>query len=157
MEIRQDDLTGAVVIALLQEHLDNMYLITPPGSVHALGLDGLRSPNITFWSAWQEDDLLGCAALKQLDERNGEIKSMRTALQHRGKGVATSLLKHIISVARQRQYHSLKLETGSFAEFVPARKLYQSNGFELCGPFADYRPDYNSVFMTLRLIGQNSA
>ncbi len=152
MEIRQDDLSGPAIIALLQEHLDEMHRITPPGSVHALDLDGLRAPEITFWCAWQGDELLGCAALKQLDCRSGEIKSMRTASRHRGKGVAASLLQHVIRVAQQRAYTELKLETGSFAWFEPARALYRRHGFVECGPFADYRPDPNSVFMVKSLL-----
>lgn len=151
MEIRIDDLQGREVAALLQEHLDDMHRITPPGSVHALDLDSLRSPNITFWCAWNGDELMGCGALKQLESRCGEIKSMRTAGKYREKGVASKILEHIIGVARERNYHSLKLETGAFPQFAPARKLYESRGFKFCGPFADYRPDPNSVFMSLEL------
>ena len=157
MDIRQDDLSGPAIIALLQEHLDDMYRITPAGSVHALDLAGLRMPAISFWSAWQEQELLGCAALKELDISTGEIKSMRTARQHRGKGVAAALLQHIIAVATQRQYQMLKLETGSFPEFAPARSLYLRHGFEFCGPFADYRADPNSVFMELKLESSGEA
>jgi putative acetyltransferase len=151
MDIRQDDLSGPAIIALLQEHLDDMHCITPAGSVHALDLAGLRMPAITFWSAWREQELLGCAALKELDSRSGEIKSMRTARPHRGKGVAAALLRHIIGVAAQRQYQVLKLETGSFPAFAPARSLYLRHGFEFCGPFAGYRDDPNSVYMELML------
>lgn len=149
MEIRQDDLTGAAIIALLQEHLDEMHRITPPGSVHALDLARLRAPQITFWCAWQGDELLGCAALRELDKGSGEIKSMRTASRHRGKGVAAALLLHVMGVAQQRAYKELKLETGVFPEFAPARRLYLRYGFEFCEPFADYRADPNSVFMEL--------
>jgi len=147
MEIRRDDLRGKAIIALLQEHLDEMHRITPAESVHALDLAGLRAPNVSFWCAWQSEELLGCAALKQLDSHSGEIKSMRTAKPHRGKGVAGSLLLHIIEVAQQRGYDVLKLETGSFAEFEPARSLYQRHGFVFCEPFAPYLADPNSVFM----------
>ena len=151
MKIRTDDLQGREVAALLQEHLDEMHRITPAGSVHALDLDSLRSPDITFWCAWDGDALMGCGALKQLDSRCGEIKSMRTAGKHRGKGVASKILEHIIGVARERNYRKLKLETGAFPEFAPARKLYESRGFTFCGPFAGYLPDPNSVFMSLQL------
>lgn len=151
MEIKRDDLTGAAVIALLQEHLDEMHRITPVGSVHALDLAGLRVRAITFWSAWREGELLGCAALKELDKNTGEIKSMRTARQYRGQGVAAALLRHILDVAEQRNYETLKLETGSFSEFAPARELYMRHGFEFCEPFADYLADPNSVFMELKL------
>ncbi len=151
MEIRPDDLCNPVVIALLQEHLDEMHRITPPGSVHALDLAGLRAANITFWCAWQGEELMGCAALKQLDHHTGEIKSMRTAQRHRGKGVAAGFLEHIIATARHRGYADLKLETGSFPEFAPARSLYQRYGFVLCEPFAYYQLDPNSVYMVKNL------
>lgn len=157
MEIERDDLTGTAVIALLREHLDDMRRITPPGSVHALDVDRLRAPGITFWAAWENGELLGCAALKELDAQLGEVKSMRTAKRHRGKGVAAALLRHLIEVAGQRGYRSLKLETGSFAEFAPARNLYARHGFEFCGPFGDYREDPNSVFMTLELPAREPA
>ncbi|WP_179228658.1 GNAT family N-acetyltransferase [Leptolyngbya ohadii] len=148
MEIREDDLTGKAIAQLLREHLDNMYAITPPESVHALGIEALRSPEISFWSAWEGDELLGCGALKQLDPYSGEIKSMRTANGHRRKGVAAKILEHIIQEAEQRGYDRLYLETGSFSEFAPARALYEKYGFEFCEPFADYTDDPNSVYMT---------
>lgn len=151
MEIREDDLTGNAIAHLLQEHLDDMHEITPPESVHALDLDALRSPNVTFWSAWKGDTLLGCGALKELDSTSGEIKSMRTAKAHQSKGVASKILEHMIEEARRRGYQTLNLETGSLIEFVPARALYERHGFEYCGPFADYVEDPNSVFMTKKL------
>lgn len=151
MRIREDDLTGKKIAALLQEHLDNMYEITPPESVHALDLAALRSPNITFWTAWEGDELLGCGALKELDAKTGEIKSMRTATAHRRKGVASKILEHIIQEAERRGYDRLNLETGAFPEFAPARALYARYGFEYCAPFADYTNDPNSAFMTKKL------
>ena len=149
--IREDDLTGAEIAALLQEHLAHMYRITPPGSVHALDLDRLRSPTVTFWSAWQGSALVGCGALKALNAHSGEIKSMRTARGYRRQGVAAKILTHILQVARARGYDRLYLETGAFPAFAPARALYERYGFEYCGPFGDYGPDPNSVFMTLGL------
>lgn len=151
MEIREDDLTGKAIARLLQEHLDNMYAITPPESVHALGIEALRSPEITFWSAWEGDELLGCGALKQIDSRSGEIKSMRTANAHRRRGVAAKILEHIVREAEQRGYDRLYLETGSFPEFAPARALYEKYGFAFCEPFADYTDDPCSVFMVKEL------
>ncbi len=151
MEIREDDLTGKAIADLLREHLENMYEITPPESVHALDLEALRSPDITFWAAWEGNELLGCGALKELDSRSGEIKSMRTANVHRRKGVASKILEHIIQEAKRRGYDCLNLETGSFPEFAPARALYTRYGFEYRGPFADYIDDPNSVFMTKKL------
>lgn len=151
LDILEDDLSGEAVIGLLREHLDDMYAITPPESVHALDIDGLRQPDVTFWSAWRGEALAGCGALKALDDTHGEIKSMRTARAHRGQGVASALLRHIVAEARRRGYRRLSLETGVEAPFEPARALYHRHGFEYCGPFADYVEDPNSVFMTLPL------
>ncbi|HSM84016.1 MAG TPA: GNAT family N-acetyltransferase [Nodosilinea sp.] len=152
MNIREDDLTGPQIIALLREHLENMHAITPPGSVHALDVERLRADNITFWTAWAGDDLLGCGALKELDPTSGEIKSMRTPALHRRQGIASGILEHIINVARQRGYTHLYLETGAFPAFAPARALYARYGFEPCGPFGDYTNDPNSAFMTKTLL-----
>jgi putative acetyltransferase len=151
LEIREDNLTGKKVADLLQEHLENMHEITPPESIHALDLEALRSPNITFWTAWENDELLGCGALKELDARNGEVKSMRTVKAHRRRSVASKILEHIIKEAERRAYDSLNLETGAFPEFAPARALYLRYGFEYRGPFAEYIDDPNSVFMTKKL------
>jgi putative acetyltransferase len=151
LQIREDDLTGQAIADLLQEHLADMYEITPPGSVHALDLEALRSPDITFWAAWEGLELLGCGALKELDAKNGEIKSMRTAKAHRRKRVASKILEHMIAEAKQRGYVRLNLETGSFPEFAPARALYTRYGFDYCGPFAEYIDDPNSAFMTKKL------
>ena len=151
MEIRLDDLRGAEIRALLEEHLRNMHELSPPESVHALDLDALRHASITFWTAWEGDELLGCGALKELDPRHGEIKSMRTAMAHRGKGVARAILERIVQEARARSYARLSLETGSAIQFLPARRLYESFGFACCAPFAQYTEDPNSVFMTREL------
>lgn len=148
MDIREDDLTGDRITGFLREHLENMFEITPPESVHALGLEALRAPDITFWSVWEDDDLLGCGAMKEMDAKSGEVKSMRTVVAHRGKGVASQMLEHILQEARWRGYERLYLETGAMPEFAPARNLYLRYRFEVCGPFADYGDDPNSVFMT---------
>ena len=148
MEIRTGGLDHPDVAALLQEHLRGMAELSPPESIHALGLDGLRESRITFWCAWQGEELLGCGALKQLDDAHGEIKSMRTASRHRRKGVAAAMLEHILAEARRRAYTQLSLETGSMQGFEPARALYARYDFQPCGPFADYTDDPNSVFMT---------
>lgn len=150
-EIRLDDLRGPEIAALLQEHLDDMKLHSPPESIHALDLEKLRRPEITFWSLWQDGELLGCGAIKQLDATHGEIKSMRTSNRHRRKGVAARMLQHILDEAKQRGYQRLSLETGSPAAFVPARELYARFGFRYCAPFADYVHDPYSVFMTREL------
>jgi len=147
--IRRDDLRGPEIRALLEEHLRNMHALSPPESVHALDLDALRRPDITFWTVWHGADLLGCGALRELDATHGEIKSMRTAQAHRRRGAARFVLEHIIAEARARAYTRLSLETGSMAAFQPAQQLYRSFGFEYCASFGDYpADDPNSVFMT---------
>lgn len=151
MEIKVDDLTGEAIIRLIGEHLHGMALTSPPESIHALDLDGLKKPEITFWSIWDEGDLAGCGALKGLDDKHGELKSMRTASNHLRKGAARKLLLHIIEEAKKRGYDSISLETGSMEEFLPARRLYESFGFIYCPPFADYKEDPNSVFMIKKL------
>ncbi|KRC31247.1 hypothetical protein ASE10_18505 [Lysobacter sp. Root76] len=151
MQIRAGELDHPEVIALLREHLQGMARLSPPESIHALDLDGLRRPGISFWSAWQDGQLLGCGALKQLDPEHGEIKSMRTAARHLRKGVAAAMLDHLIDEAGRRAYRRLSLETGSMDGFEPARRLYTRFGFDPCGPFADYVDDPNSVFMTKHL------
>ncbi len=151
MMIKIDDLRGPEIQALLQEHLDNMKLYSPPESIHALDVEALRKPEITFWTAWEDGELLGCGALKELDPQHGEIKSMRTSARHRRQGVARALLTHIMEEARRRGYRRLSLETGSNAAFAPARTLYAAFGFRFCEPFADYILDPYSVFMTREL------
>jgi putative acetyltransferase len=144
-------LRDAAVVALLVEHLDDAARNSPPGSVHALDLDGLRAPDVTFWTAWSASDLLGFGALLELDRTHGEIKSMRTATGHLKQGVASALLARIIAESRTRSYSRLSLETGSGAAFEPAHHLYEKFGFRFCGPFADYTVDAFSRFMTLEL------
>lgn len=151
MDIRLDDLRGPEIRALLEEHLANMRRISPPESVHALDLDGLRRPEVTFWTAWDGPLLLGCGALQELAARHGEVKSMRTAEPARRRGVARAVLAHIVGEARRRGYERLSLETGSQPFFAPAHRLYEGFGFSRCGPFAGYTDDPNSVFMTLAL------
>jgi len=152
IQIVVDDLTGSPIIQLLEEHLADMHSSTPAESVHALDLEELKAPNITFWSAWQDKELLGCGALKELNGgKRGEIKSMRTVRAHLRKGVASSLLNHIIVEAKQRSYNQLLLETGSQREFASARALYTRAGFEECPPFETYTEDPNSVFMMLKI------
>ncbi|WP_039915750.1 GNAT family N-acetyltransferase [Cellvibrio mixtus] len=148
MHIRIDDLTSPDIAELLNEHLQDMYATSPPESVHALDLDKLRKPEITFWSVWDNNELVGCGAIKELDPTHAEIKSMRSSNRFRGKGVGKKMLEHILLVASQRNYQRLSLETGSQDFFIPARKLYERYGFENCGPFADYKEDPYSVFMT---------
>ncbi|MFA6114283.1 MAG: GNAT family N-acetyltransferase [Sphingomonas sp.] len=138
MRIVRDDLTHPDVIALLEFHLRSAFENSPPGSVFALDLTGLRDPAVTLWSAWDGEDLLGLGALKRLDDDHGELKSMRTAPAHLRKGVAAAMLDHLIAEGRARGYKRLSLETGNNAPFAPARALYERAGFAPCGPFADY-------------------
>ncbi len=151
LSIRRDDLSAPAVHDLLREHLRSLASLSPPESMHALGIEALRKPEIAFWTAWSGEDLLGCGALKELDAAHGEIKSMRTAAAHLRKGVGRAMLAHIVEEARRRAYARLSLETGSTPEFVPAQRLYESFGFVRCGPFADYRVDPFSVYMSKML------
>ncbi len=151
MKIRLDDLTGPEIVGLLAKHLECMAQVSPPESRHALNLAELRQPDITFWSVWLGPELAGCGALKQLDARQGEIKSMRTASNHLRRGVASAMLRHILDEARRRSYHRVSLETGAMAYFQPAHHLYRKFGFKPCPPFAGYVEDPNSIFMTLEL------
>jgi putative acetyltransferase len=149
--IRIDDLRGPEIAELLQAHLVHCRLWSPPESVHALDLEALRAPRITFWTAWDGTNFLGCGAVAEIDAAHGEVKSMHTAAQHRGRGVAAGLLGHMLAEARSRRYRRVSLETGAHEAFAPARALYARAGFVECAPFAGYRPDPHSVFMTLEL------
>jgi len=151
MEIKIDDLTGPAIAELLTEHLRCLTEVSPPESCHALNLDALRRPDITFWTVWCGHELAGCGALKELGAGHGEIKSMRTARFHLRKGVASALLERIIAEAKQRGYGRLSLETGAMPYFEPAHRLYSKFGFCKCPPFGGYVEDRNSVFMTKEL------
>jgi putative acetyltransferase len=151
LRIEHDDLSRPQVLALLEEHLRDMYELSPPDKVFAFDAEKLKAPDVTFWTAWRADSLVGCAALKELSAIEGEIKSMRTPSARRRTGAGRALLRHIIDVARSRGYQTLYLETGSHVAFLPAQTLYRSAGFELCGPFGSYVDNGNSVFMSLML------
>ena len=148
MNIEIDDLERQQVRELLAGHLAQMLTMSPACSVHALDLERLRQPGIRVWTAWEGEHLLGCGALKELTPVHGEIKSMRTADTHRGKGVGRAMLAHLLAVARERGYERVSLETGVTPAFLPALRLYESAGFQRCAPFADYREDPHSVYMT---------
>ena len=149
--IRADDLRGPEIAALLEAHLDHMRAISPPKSVHALDLDALRAPDITFWTMWLEGKLVGCGALRELDTSHGEIKSMHTINTLRGKGLGRRILAHIIDEAERRGYDRLSLETGATDDFVVARSLYAAFGFTTCPPFGSYTPDPFSTCMTFEM------
>ncbi|MGJ9422478.1 GNAT family N-acetyltransferase [Aeromicrobium sp. CF3.5] len=156
--LRTDDLTHPSVVALLEHHLTDFAQYSPAESMHALDLDGLRAADVTFWSAWDGEALVGCGALAQLDTRWGEIKSMRVADAFRGRGAGSAILQHLVGEARRRGYVRLSLETGSAKTlergtdaFAPARALYARHGFVECGAFGAYTDDPWSTFMTLDL------
>ncbi len=151
MHIVEDDLSGEQIRALLETHFAGMLANSPEGSCHFLDIDGLKSPDVTFWSIWDGDSLAGMGALKQHDAALGEVKSMRTQEAHLGKRVGATMLTHIIAVARARALARLSLETGSSPAFDAAHALYTRFGFVYCEPFADYRPDPFSRFMTVEL------
>ncbi|MFC7503800.1 GNAT family N-acetyltransferase [Nocardioides sp. CPCC 206347] len=151
MQIQIDDPRRGDVLALLEEHLADMYATSPPESVHALDPDTLAAPDITFWSVRERDELLGCAALKQHTSTHVELKSMRTATAARRRGVAAALLDHVLTHARSCGHQRISLETGAEDYFAPARALYATRGFQVCDPFEDYVLDPHSVFMTLAL------
>ncbi|MGE6630271.1 GNAT family N-acetyltransferase [Bacillus sp. NPDC077027] len=151
MYIQVDDVTGSSIQQLIMEHLADMEKHSPPESIHALPVEELRVPEVTVWSVWDDNDLLGCGAIKELSEEHGEIKSMRTSSQHLRKGVARHVLTHLLQEAKKRGYKRMSLETGSMSSFDPARRLYESFDFQYCQPFGTYRKDPNSLFMTKEL------
>lgn len=151
MNIREDDLSGASVQALLRLHLEGMHATSPPGHVFALDLSGLQAADVTVWSAWAGQEILGVGALKQLDAQTGEVKSMRTHPDHLRKGVAAALLERIIDEARVRGLKRLSLETGSGPAFEPALALYRKRGFVDGEPFGEYRRSAFNQFLHLRL------
>lgn len=146
-----DDLRGPRIAAFLEAHLEQMRATSPPESKHALDLDGLRRPEVVFWTLLDGEEVVGCAALKALDATHAEVKSMRTHPERRRQGLGALLLAHVVEQARLRGFTRLSLETGSAPFFAPARAMYARAGFVGCPPFADYVEDPHSVFMTLRL------
>jgi putative acetyltransferase len=151
VKIVVDDLSGPQIAGFLAEHVEEMRTITPLESKFALDLDGLRAPDITFWSVWDGDSLVGCGAIKRLNADHAELKSMRTAPARKRSGIASQLLRHILAETRTMGFIRLSLETGSSDFYQPARNLYEKFGFEYCEPFADYRPSPHNVFMTRQL------
>ena len=151
LSTRVDDLSDPRVIEFLEDHLRHMIAVTPPGCVHALDVEALRKPEITFWTVWEKRSVVCCGALKKLDATHAELKSMRTATTHAGKGIASGLLRHILAEARKRGFERVSLETGSYEAFFPARRLYEKYGFVYCEPFSDYPKNATSVFMTIQL------
>jgi putative acetyltransferase len=151
LRIELDNLSRSSVIALLAEHLRNMHELSPPDQVFAFDASRLRASDVSFWTAWDGELLLGCAALKELSPTQGEVKSMRTPSARRRTGAGRALLNHIIEAARTRGYRDLYLETGRDPAFAAAQTLYGSAGFKRCSPFGAYQENGNSVFMSLAL------
>jgi putative acetyltransferase len=156
-EISIDDPRAEDVRELLERHLAFSESNTPPEDVHALDVDGLLDPAVTFFGFRLEGELLGVAALKRIDEHHAELKSMHTAQAARGRGIGRAMVEHLLGVARDRGFARVSIETGSQPAFAPARSLYASAGFEPCGPFGDYGPSPNSAFMTLSLNGPSKS
>ena len=153
MRIIEGGLDDARVVALLDVHITRARSETARGSAHALDLTELKAPDVTFWSVWEGDELVGVGALRPVTPDHGEIKSMHTAEAARGRGVGSALLREIMRTARARGMSRISLETGAWAYFLPARALYARHGFVECGPFGDYELDPHSIFMTRELDG----
>ena len=149
--IIEDDLTGPEIAALLRLHLDEMHQWSPPESVHAMPIDRLRQPDVTFFAAWDGARLAACGAIKHLAADHGELKSMRAHPDYRGRGAGKVILLHLLDEAAKRGYRRVSLETGRPDPFLPARRLYESHGFAECPPFADYTEDAFSICMTKTL------
>lgn len=148
LRFEPDPLSAPAVRELIATHLRTMRALSPPESTHALEIDGLKQPGMQFWSVWRGPELVGCGALKRLSAKDGEIKSMHVLEAWRGRGIAAQILLYIEQAARSLGLSRLWLETGSMPAFEPARRLYRSHGYSLCGPFGEYREDPNSTFMT---------
>lgn len=147
LAIRDGGLDDPQVIAMLRFHFETNISVTPPGSAHVFDLSRLKQPDVSFWSVWNGDELMGVGALKRMSATEGEIKSMHTLASARRSGVGSAILTHIFGKARAMGLNRLFLETGSFDYFAPARALYARHGFVECPPFAGYGPDKNSTFM----------
>jgi len=157
IHVRPDELSSPQVQALIAEHLAGMHGNTPAGHVHALAIDGLRAPEISFWSAWLDGQLCGCGAMKALSATTGEVKSMRTRSAYLRRGVGQAVLDEIIRTARKRAYTHLYLETGTGEPFAAAHALYLRNGFVWSGPFGDYTATAFNVFMVKVLASESAA
>lgn len=151
LAIRKGDFSDARVIAMLRHHYEENRAVTPPESCHVLDISAMQVPELSFWTVWKGEDLLGMGALKRMNASDGEVKSMRTRANALRRGVANAVLTHIIAEARSAGLERLYLETGSFEYFRPARELYTRHGFVECAPFGEYQPDPLSTFMVLDL------
>jgi putative acetyltransferase len=148
MEIKIGNVDNAEVQLLLQAHHEDMLKHSPIESVHALDLLAFKKPNINFYTAWINNDLAGCAALKVLDDKHIELKSMKTSSNFLRKGVAAKLLTYLLAIAKNQHYEKISLETGTADVFIPAQNLYKRFDFILCDPYADYKEDPYRMFFT---------
>jgi putative acetyltransferase len=147
MDIRPGDFSDPRVLDLVREHFTGMHASSPPGTAYVLDLSGLQQPTISFFTIWEDEDLLGCGALKHVDDTTGELKSMRTTARHLGRGVGKRMLEHLLMLARARGYKRVCLETGTGPAFEAALALYRKYGFVPCGAFGEYAPsDFNQFF-----------
>jgi putative acetyltransferase len=152
MKIKIDNLESLEVKKLLQEHHEDMLQHSPPESVHALDLTSLKAPEVTFFTAWINDELAGCGAFKKLDDKHIELKSMRTSQHFLRMGVAAKLLTHMLAIAKEESFVTISLETGTKEAFMPAQKLYENFGFKECKPFAHYQEDPYSKFLSKDIV-----
>ena len=134
---------------LLIKHFIELRAASPEGSAHVLDIPGLKVPSIKFWSLWDDKKLIGCGALKFLDKEHGEFKSIRIHDNFRNQGYGTNVINHLISEAKKLNIKRLSIETGASEFFIPARKLFKKTGFTICEPFAHYKEDINSVYLTM--------
>lgn len=151
MNVRLGDFEDARVVDLLREHLAGMHASSPPGSVYALDLSGLKHPLVSFYTVWDGDELLGCGALKHVDPTTAELKSMRTTARHLRRGAGAFMLEHLLRLARARGYARVCLETGSGPAFEPALALYRKHGFTPCPAFGEYVASEFNQFLQLAL------
>ncbi len=133
---------------LLKKHFKELRAASPEGSAHVLDIPGLMIPSIKFWSLWEESQLMGCGALKFLEKNHGEFKSIRIHDDFRGKGYGEKIINHLINEAKKLNINRISIETGSGNFFAPARKLFENCGFKPCPPFAHYKEDVNSLYLT---------
>ena len=139
---------------LLIKHFIELRVASPEGSAHVLDIPGLKVSSIKFWSLWQDEMLMGCGALKFLDKEHGEFKSIRIHDDFRKQGNSINVINHLINEAKKLNINRLSIETGAGDFFIPARKLFKKCGFETCKPFAHYKEDVNSVYLT-KIINNN--
>ena len=152
MKSVEGNFDNSEVDKLLRKHFIELRSVSPAGSTHVLDIDGLKDPSIKFWSLWENEKLMGCGALKFLNENHGEFKSIRVANQYRGKGYGKRIINHLIAEAKELKIKKISIETGSGEFFKSARKLFKKSGFKECEPFSHYKFDANSCYMTLSIL-----